>query len=142
MPVTLFVYGDFVQDFPDLITKWADRYTIGIREACRALSSRPLGPAEPGRDADEVVSAVQRMKEVGLRPAYYYPEAACHNGFKIQRRTEDCGSFSQQPRTLLKEDNYYRYRDVERTPKALRILYERISKEGSSVWTLIIPTAT
>ncbi|KAI8517718.1 hypothetical protein Bbelb_037350 [Branchiostoma belcheri] len=134
MPVTLFVYGDFVQDFPDLITKWADRYTIGIRE------SGPF-PADhwvlqnPDVMRMSLVSAVQRMKEVGLRPAYYYPDGlsqrvqdtAKNRGLRIIQPTT---KFPPNLGTLLKEDNYYRYRDVERTPKALRILYERISTGG------------
>ncbi|XP_035667436.1 uncharacterized protein LOC118410064 [Branchiostoma floridae] len=73
MPVTLFVYGDFVQDFPDLVMKWAVRFTIGIRE------NAPF-PADHWvlQNADvmrmSLVSAVQRMREVGIRPAYYYPD--------------------------------------------------------------------
>ncbi|XP_066266855.1 uncharacterized protein [Branchiostoma lanceolatum] len=134
MPVTLFVYGDFVQDSPDLITKWADRYTIGIRE------NAPF-PADHWvlQNADvmrmSLISAVQRMKEVGVRPAYYYPDGLSQ---RVQDTAKSRGLRLIQPTTkfppnlgtLLREDNYYRFRDVERTPKALRILYERISKGG------------
>ncbi|KAI8517704.1 hypothetical protein Bbelb_037210 [Branchiostoma belcheri] len=160
MPVTLFVYGDFVQDFPDLITKWADRYTIGIREAGPFPADHWV-LQNPDVMRMSLVSAVQRMKEVGLRPAYYYPDGlsqrvqdtAKNRGLRIIQPTTKFPptlvSFSTGTlptddfmlvlyqllgpnfqRTLLKEDNYYRYRDVERTPKALRILYERISTGG------------
>ncbi|XP_078685706.1 uncharacterized protein LOC144918652 [Branchiostoma floridae x Branchiostoma belcheri] len=134
MPVTLFVYGDFVQDFPDLITKWADIYTIGIREAGPFPADHWV-LQNPDVMRMSLVSAVQRMKEVGLRPAYYYPDGlsqrvqdtAKNRGLRIIQPTT---KFPPNLGTLLKEDNYYRYRDVERTPKALRILYERISKGG------------
>ncbi|XP_019614697.1 PREDICTED: uncharacterized protein LOC109462582 [Branchiostoma belcheri] len=134
MPVTLFVYGDFVQDFPDLITKWADRYTIGTREAGPFPADHWV-LQNPDVMRMSLVSAVQRMKEVGLRPAYYYPDGlsqrvqdtAKNRGLRIIQPTT---KFPPNLGTLLKEDNYYRYRDVERTPKALRILYERISTGG------------
>ncbi|CAH1271031.1 Hypp4539 [Branchiostoma lanceolatum] len=129
MPVTLFVYGDFVQDFLDLINKWADRYTIGIRERLQldvqkiecALSSRlwVLQNANVMRMC--LISAVQRMKEVGVRPVYYYPDGlstrvkdiAKNRGLRIIKPTT---KFPPNLGTLLTEDNYYRYRDVERTP--------------------------
>ncbi|KAI8494424.1 hypothetical protein Bbelb_276500 [Branchiostoma belcheri] len=44
MPITVFVYGDFAQLFPDLITRWSVRYDIGIRELTfyRRVDRRPL----------------------------------------------------------------------------------------------------
>ncbi|XP_066277434.1 uncharacterized protein [Branchiostoma lanceolatum] len=134
MPVTLFVYGDFAQDFPDLITEWAGRYTIGIRESAPMPTGHwVLQNANVMRMS--LMSAVQRMKEVEVRPAYYYPDGlskrvqdtAKNRGLRIIQPTT---KFPPNLGTLLREDNYYRYRDVERTPKALRILYERISKGG------------
>ncbi|XP_066299711.1 uncharacterized protein [Branchiostoma lanceolatum] len=82
-----------------------------------------------------MISAVQRMKEVGLEPAYFSPaglsqkvqDIAKKRGLRIIQPTT---MFPPNIGTLLTEDNYYKYRDVERTPKALRILYERISHGG------------
>ncbi|XP_066263555.1 uncharacterized protein [Branchiostoma lanceolatum] len=134
MPVTLFVYGDFVQSFPDLITKWADRYTIGIRgNAPFPADHWILQNTNVMRMG--LISAVQRMKEVGLEPAYFSPtglsqkvkDIAKKRGLRIIQPTT---MFPPNIGTLLTEDNYYKYRDVERTPKALRILYERISYGG------------
>ncbi|XP_035658098.1 uncharacterized protein LOC118403482 [Branchiostoma floridae] len=134
MPVTLFVYGDFVQGHPELITKWAERYTIGIRENAPFPADHwILQNANVMRMS--LMSAVQRMKEVGLQAAYYYPDGlsgrvkdvAKKRGLRIVQPTT---KFPPNMGTLLTEDNYYKYRDVERTPKALRILYERISDGG------------
>ncbi|XP_019614373.1 PREDICTED: uncharacterized protein LOC109462283 [Branchiostoma belcheri] len=134
MPVTLFVYGDFVQEYPDLVTQWAQRYTIGMRE------NAPFPEDHWDLQNTNVVrmgmiSAVQRMREVGLQPAYFYPSSlskqvkneASRRGLRIIQSTT---KFPPNIGTLLTEKNYYRFRDVERTPKALRILHERISYGG------------
>ncbi|CAH1255271.1 Hypp1498 [Branchiostoma lanceolatum] len=134
MPVTLFVYGDFAQVFPDLVTKWAERYTIGIREN----QPFPTGHwiLQNGNIMRmSLVASVQRLRELKLRPSYYLPanlsqrvqSVAKNRGLRIIQPTT---SFPPNLGTLLLEDNYYKNRDVNRTPKALRILYERISGGG------------
>ncbi|KAI8502596.1 hypothetical protein Bbelb_192980 [Branchiostoma belcheri] len=134
MPVTLFVYGDFVQEYPDLVTQWAQRYTIGMRENAPFPEDRwDLQNTNVVRMG--MISAVQRMREVGLQPAYFYPSSlskqvkneASRRGLRIIQSTT---KFPPNIGTLLTEKNYYRFRDVERTPKALRILHERISYGG------------
>ncbi|KAI8496944.1 hypothetical protein Bbelb_255990 [Branchiostoma belcheri] len=156
MPVTLFVYGDFVQEYPDLVTQWAQRYTIGMREKFvnwgwgrrvhpppdpRVMVTSPFNP-EDRWDLQNtnvvrmgMISAVQRMREAGLQPAYFYPSSlskqvkneASRRGLRIIQSTT---KFPPNIGTLLTEKNYYRFRDVERTPKALRIMHERISYGG------------
>ncbi|XP_019622998.1 PREDICTED: uncharacterized protein LOC109469053 [Branchiostoma belcheri] len=134
MPATLFVYGDFVQEYPDLVTQWAQTYTIGMRE------NAPFPEDHWDLQNTNVVrmgmiSAVQRMREAGLQPAYFYPSSlsnqvkneASRRGMRIIQSTT---KFPPNIGTLLTEENYYRFRDVERTPKALRILHERISYGG------------
>ncbi|XP_078621341.1 uncharacterized protein LOC144887817 [Branchiostoma floridae x Branchiostoma japonicum] len=134
MPVTLFVYGDFVQEFPDLVTKWADRYTIGIREGASFPAGHwVLQNTEVMRMS--MMSAVQRMREVGLQPAFYCPDGLSKRVIDIAkarglRLIQPTATFPPNVGTLLTEDNYYQYNDVFRTPKALRILYERISNGG------------
>ncbi|XP_078700039.1 uncharacterized protein LOC144926876 [Branchiostoma floridae x Branchiostoma belcheri] len=134
MPVTLFVYGDFVQEYPDLVTQWAQRYTIGMRENAPFPEDRwDLQNTNVVRMG--MISAVQRMREAGLQPAYFYPSSlskqvkneASRRGLRIIQSTT---KFPPNIGTLLTEKNYYRFRDVERTPKALRILHERISYGG------------
>ncbi|KAI8482841.1 hypothetical protein Bbelb_393760 [Branchiostoma belcheri] len=150
MPVTLFVYGDFVQEYPDLVTQWAQRYTIGMREMEKKKQSKnDMFPSVKNAPFPEdhwdlqntnvvrmgMISAVQRMREVGLQPAYFYPSSlsnqvkneASRRGLRIIQSTT---KFPPNIGTLLTEENYYRFRDVERTPKALRILHERISYGG------------
>ncbi|XP_035662768.1 uncharacterized protein LOC118406650 [Branchiostoma floridae] len=134
MPVTLFVYGDFVQEHPDLITKWADRYTIGIREGAPFPAGHwVLQNIKVMRMS--MVSAVQRMREVGLQPAYYCPDGLSERVREIAKARElrliqPTTSFPPTVGTLLTEDNYYQYMDVFRNPRAIRILHERISNGG------------
>ncbi|KAI8519260.1 hypothetical protein Bbelb_025170 [Branchiostoma belcheri] len=134
MPVTLFVYGDFVQEYPDLVTQWAQRYTIGMRENAPFPEDRwDLQNTNVVRMG--MISAVQRMREAGLQPAYFYPSipsdrVKAEAGRRGLRVIQSTTKFPPNIGTLLTEENYYRYRDVERTPKALRILHERISYGG------------
>ncbi|XP_078682182.1 uncharacterized protein LOC144916733 [Branchiostoma floridae x Branchiostoma belcheri] len=134
MPITLFVYGDFAQVFPDLVTKWADRYTIGIRENQPFPTGHWTLLGTPVMRMS-LVASVQRLKELALNPVYYLSAdlskrvqgLARHRGLRIIQPTT---SFPPNQGTLLLEDTYYKYNDVQRTPKALRVLYERISNGG------------
>ncbi|XP_035698965.1 uncharacterized protein LOC118431764 isoform X1 [Branchiostoma floridae] len=138
MPVTLFLYGDFVETFPELVTEWAKTFTIGMREN----QPFPLGhftmQASPWIRTG-LVSAIQRLSEVDIQTAYYLPEnvtdtvinEAKSRGLRIIQPT------ARFPPTddkwLLSVENYYKYRDVERTPKALRVITQQLDNKGGIV---------
>ncbi|XP_066299327.1 uncharacterized protein [Branchiostoma lanceolatum] len=138
MPVTLFLYGDFVETFPELVTAWAKTFTIGMRER----QPFPLGHftlQQPRWIRAGLVSAIQRLREVGLQTAYYLPEnvtdtvisEAKSRGLRIIQPTARFPPTDEQH--VLSVENYYKYRDVERVPKALRVITQQLDNKGGIV---------
>ncbi|XP_078605517.1 uncharacterized protein LOC144878607 [Branchiostoma floridae x Branchiostoma japonicum] len=138
MPVTLFLYGDFVETFPELVTEWAKTFTIGMRES----QPFPLGHftlQAPSWIRLGLVSTMQRLSEVDLQTAYYLPEnvtdavvtQAKSRGLRIIQPTARFPPTDE--RWLLSVANYYRYRDVERVPKALRVIANQLDNKGGIV---------
>ncbi|KAI8510667.1 hypothetical protein Bbelb_115830 [Branchiostoma belcheri] len=171
MPVTLFLYGDFVDTFPELVTEWAKTFTIGMREAevwdCVSavrqqsrltahvwgkLTGRMTGgqkgqPFPLGHFTLQaqswirmgLVSTIQRLSEVDLQTAYYLPEKvtdavkseAKSRGLRIIQPTARFPPTDEN--WLLSVANYYKYRDVERVPKALRVIANQLEDKGGIV---------
>ncbi|XP_078615347.1 uncharacterized protein LOC144884163 [Branchiostoma floridae x Branchiostoma japonicum] len=138
MPVTLFLYGDFVETFPKLVTEWAKTFTIGMRES----QPFPLGHFTlQGWNwiRAGLVSTIQRLKDVGLQTAYYVPKnvtetvikEATVRGLRIIQPTARFPPTDEK--WLLSVENYYKYRDVERVPKALRIITQQLDNKGGIV---------
>ncbi|XP_072042664.1 uncharacterized protein [Amphiura filiformis] len=140
MPVMLFVYGDFAELYPEKVKAWAGRFDIGMRED----GPRPSGHFELYGDPwvrEALVSTELRLQELDIQPAFYL----CHNatsnivkvaktrGFRIIKPAID---FPPKQGTTLQVDNYYKFRDVERVPKALRILNDRLEHTNGGVLTL------
>ncbi len=72
VPVILFFYGDFVQQFPDAVIKWSERFDVGIRED----SHYPLGHFETMKYnwiRAALVGSEQKFRNVGIQPAFYLP---------------------------------------------------------------------
>ncbi|XP_072046932.1 uncharacterized protein [Amphiura filiformis] len=140
MPVMLFVYGDFAELYPEKIKAWANRFDIGMRED---------GPYPPGHFElyldlwvrEALVSAELRLQEIDIQPAFYLchdaraniVKAAKSRGFRIIKPAAD---FPPREGTTLQYDNYYRFYDVVRVPKALRILHDRLAHTNGGVLTL------
>ncbi|XP_006825531.2 uncharacterized protein LOC100369061 [Saccoglossus kowalevskii] len=134
VPLTLFVYGDFVEMFPDLVIKWSKRFDINIR------ASGPLPRDHWEKQNKEVLrmsvtSAEQRMKDIWLTPAYILPPGLSTNVLEVifQRNLRlivPSVSFPPTRGILLTKDNYHSYRDVERIPKALRSIHEGLGEQG------------
>ncbi|CAH1264753.1 Hypp3054 [Branchiostoma lanceolatum] len=136
IPLSLFVYGDFVELFPDLVRDWARNFTIGMREN----QPFPLGHFILQKYRwirYSLVSAIERHRDAGLHPAYYLPDnvtdtiiqASKSRGLRLVQPT------ARFPPTegrcaLLTAENYYSYRDVERVPKAERIITEQLGDRG------------
>ncbi|XP_078656716.1 uncharacterized protein LOC144902934 [Branchiostoma floridae x Branchiostoma belcheri] len=138
MPVTLFLYGDFVETFPELVTEWAKTFTIGMRE------NQPLPLGHFRLQSSQwirmaLVSAIQRLSEVGLQTAYYSPENvtdtvtkdAKARGLRIIQPTARFPPKNEK--WLLTTANYYKFRDVERVPKALRVITQQLDNKGGIV---------
>lgn len=72
LPVTLFVYGDFAQSFPDVVKTWATRFHVGMREdGPYPLGHFSLIPSNWIRES--LVSAELRLREADIQPSYYLP---------------------------------------------------------------------
>ncbi|XP_019642565.1 PREDICTED: uncharacterized protein LOC109483862 [Branchiostoma belcheri] len=138
MPVTLFLYGDFVETFPELVTEWAKTFTIGMREG----QPFPLGHFTLQAQSwirMGLVSTMQRLSEVDLQTAYYLPEKvtdavkseAKSRGLRIIQPTARFPPTDEK--WLLSVANYYKYRDVERVPKALRVIANQLEDKGGIV---------
>ena len=72
LPVTLFVYGDFVEIFPDVVKSWATRFDVQMRED----GPYPLGQfsmLQINWARESLVSAELRLQEIGIQPSYYMP---------------------------------------------------------------------
>ncbi|KAI8485911.1 hypothetical protein Bbelb_364630 [Branchiostoma belcheri] len=184
MPVTLFLYGDFVEAFPQLVKEWSKTFTIGMRESqpfpLGDFTQQLLGWIRVG-----LVSAIQRLSEVGLQPAYYCPEnitdtlikVAKSQGLRIIQPTArfpqpmvldesalkcfEAGHLSPSRPVLgeplryfggdvgqgqvlgqdvrpaepwrLSFENYYKNIDVDRIPKALRVIAKQLDNKGGIV---------
>ncbi|KAI8483689.1 hypothetical protein Bbelb_386270 [Branchiostoma belcheri] len=138
MPVTLFLYGDFVETFPELVTEWAKTFTIGMREG----QPFPLGHFTLQAQSwirMGLVSTIQRLSEVDLQTAYYFPEHVT-DAVKSEAKSRGLRIFQPTARFpprdekwLLSVANYYKYRDVERVPKALRVIANQLEDKGGIV---------
>ncbi|XP_038078578.1 uncharacterized protein LOC119745942 [Patiria miniata] len=145
VPTTLFVYGDFVQVFPETVKSWAQHFNIAIRED----GYNPPGHLElmPGHWVRMgLISSILRLEEIGITTSYYLPSVvrdiiptikaeAAARGLRIIKPVVEFpaknGSVGQ-----LTVDNYYKYRDVERVPKALRRIHDALIKNEGGVLTL------
>ncbi|XP_078594535.1 uncharacterized protein LOC144872347 [Branchiostoma floridae x Branchiostoma japonicum] len=134
VPLALFVYGDFVELFPGLVRQWARNFTIGMRE------NQPFPPGHFALQKGKwirysLISAMERHRDAGLQPAYYLPDsltdtvvrAAKSRGLRLVQPTS---RFPPTQGPLLTVENYYNYRDVERVPKAERVLIEQLGDIG------------
>ncbi|XP_066287473.1 uncharacterized protein [Branchiostoma lanceolatum] len=138
LPATLFVYGDFVEAYPNLVSDWAKRFTIGIRE------SQPFPPGHFAMMGSSwvrmsLVSALLRHREIGLQPSYYLPDVitdrvrdvARGRGLRIVQPTARFPPLNMATNEhVLTEENYYKFTDVMRVPRALRMLHEQLSPAG------------
>ncbi|XP_066283493.1 uncharacterized protein [Branchiostoma lanceolatum] len=134
IPLTLFVYGDFVELFPDLVRDWARNFTIGMREN----QPFPLGHFILQKYRwirYSLVSSIERHRDAGLHPAYYLPDNVTDTIIQASksrglRLVQPMARFPPTEGTLLTAENYYSYRDVERVPKAERIISEQLGDRG------------
>ncbi|XP_078698479.1 uncharacterized protein LOC144925982 isoform X2 [Branchiostoma floridae x Branchiostoma belcheri] len=86
-----------------------------------------------------LVSAIQRLSEVGLQPAYYCPEnitdtlikVAKTQGLRIIQPTARFPPTDEPWR--LSFENYYKNIDVDRIPKALRVIAKQLDSKGGIV---------
>ncbi|XP_022107635.1 uncharacterized protein LOC110988447 isoform X2 [Acanthaster planci] len=145
VPTTLFVYGDFVQVFPETVKSWAKHFNIGIRED----GHNPPGHLElmPGHWVRMgLISSILRLEEIGITASYYLPTVEKDIGVTIKTMAEARGLRIIRPAVEfpapigsaaeLTWDNYYKYRDVERVPKALRRIHDALVKNSGGVLTL------
>ncbi|XP_072023999.1 uncharacterized protein [Amphiura filiformis] len=140
IPVMLFVYGDFAELFPHDVKRWANRFDIGMRED----GYYPSGHFEMldlNLVMESLVSAELRLQEIGIQPMHYLPmdwtpehlREAWRRGLRVITPAVE---FPPKQGVQLTEENYYQYRDVERIPKALRILDTKLNKTRGGVLTL------
>ncbi|XP_022107633.1 uncharacterized protein LOC110988446 isoform X2 [Acanthaster planci] len=146
LPITLFLYGDFVEQHPEVVKAWAGHFQIGIRED---------GPSPPGHLElmpwewlrMGLVSAILQLEELGVAAAYYLPSVqgqdsldskftntASARGLRVIRPTVEFPAKSGSG--VLTFDSYYKYRDVERVPKALRKIHEELAKTKGGILSL------
>ncbi|KAI8510658.1 hypothetical protein Bbelb_115740 [Branchiostoma belcheri] len=127
MPVTLFLYGDFVETFPELVTEWAKTFTIGMREG----QPFPLGHFTLQAQSwirMGLVSTIQRLSE---KVTDAVKSEAKSRGLRIIQPTARFPPTDEK--WLLSVANYYKYRDVERVPKALRVIANQLDYKGGIV---------
>ncbi|XP_071959410.1 uncharacterized protein [Antedon mediterranea] len=141
IPITLFVYGDFVDEYPNLVRSWARRFEVGIR----GNHPYPHGHVEMimGNWAKEAgISAELRMQEIGLNMKFYMPPCDVTDIILAQGRhrqwriIKPIASFPPITEPLLTVAKYYKYRDVERVPKALRIIDNQLLRSNGGVLSL------
>ncbi|XP_022098399.1 uncharacterized protein LOC110983450 [Acanthaster planci] len=140
LPLTLFLYGDFVEQFPDTVSAWARRFRIGIRED-GDYTGPYLEMMPKNLIRRSLVSSLMRLRELGLKTAYYWPAVngsvlarfkplAKTRGLRIIQPTAD---FPHRLGMKLTRENYYRYRDVERVPRALRLIQDRLTESNGGI---------
>ncbi|XP_038078579.1 uncharacterized protein LOC119745944 [Patiria miniata] len=145
VPTTLFVYGDFVHIFPETVKSWAQHFNIAIRED----GYNPPGHLElmSGHWVRMgLISSILRLEEIGITTSYYLPSVvrdiiptikteAAARGLRIIKPVVEFPARNGS-KAQLTLDNYYKYRDVERVPKALRRIHDALVKNDGGVLTL------
>ncbi|XP_070549574.1 uncharacterized protein [Ptychodera flava] len=135
VPLTLFVYGDFAEEFPDLVKEWSTKYEIGIR--CD-------GPMSPGHWEIQysnairvsIVSAERRLSDIGLQAHYILPPGVNKVVSDVitkrkLRVIQPTTTFPPQEKSgNLTSENYHKFRDVEKVPKALKLINDGLAKSG------------
>ncbi|XP_070549836.1 uncharacterized protein [Ptychodera flava] len=135
VPLTLFVYGDFAEEFPDLVKEWSTKYEIGIR--CD-------GPMSPGHWEIQysnairlsIVSAERRLSDIGLQARYILPPGVNKVVSDVVtkrklRLIQPTTTFPPQATSgNLTSENYHNCRDVEKVPKALKMIHDGLAKSG------------
>ncbi|XP_038077321.1 uncharacterized protein LOC119745168 [Patiria miniata] len=145
VPTTLFVYGDFAQLYPEAVRSWAQHFNIGIRED---------GPQPPGHLEQMpsewvrlgLMSTILRLEEIGIVSSYYLPSTEDKISPRMIRQIANRGLRIVQPAVQfpgkkgspeeLTFDNYYRHRDVDRVPKALRLIHDALFNNKGGVLCL------
>ncbi|XP_070549562.1 uncharacterized protein [Ptychodera flava] len=131
--LTLFIYGDFAEEHPDLVKEWSTKYEIGIR--CDGpMSSGNWELQYSNAIRLSIVSAERRLSDIGLQAHYILPPG-------VNKVVSDVVTKRKlrliQPRTTfppkgkqLTSRNYHKFRDVEKVPKALRMINDGLAKSG------------
>ncbi|XP_038050933.1 uncharacterized protein LOC119724098 isoform X2 [Patiria miniata] len=145
VPITLFVYGDFVQRNSEAVKTWSEHFNIGIRED----GHNPPGHLElmPGAWVRMgLISSILRLEKIGITASYYLPTVqgdasttilgeAKSRGLRVIKPVAEFPAKQGTPDELT-WNNYYQYRDVERVPKALRKIHDALSKNTGGVLTV------
>ncbi|XP_033100207.1 uncharacterized protein LOC117103711 [Anneissia japonica] len=140
VPVTVFVYSEFAEEWPDLVKFWATVYNIGLR----GNHPYPTGHFEmmaANWIREAVVSSEMRLRELDINPIFYSPneygenvqQQLKHRGFRIIKAAVN---FPPKSEPLLTVQNYYKFRDVERVPKALRTISNRLQTADGGILSL------
>ncbi|XP_033635769.1 uncharacterized protein LOC117296813 [Asterias rubens] len=144
LPVTLFVYGDFVQQNPEVVKNWGTKFQIGIREdGHNPVGHLEMMPWEWVRMG--LVSAILRLGEIGISTGYYMPSvqgtidakfntAAKARGLRVIKPAVEFPAKSGAARLTV--DNYYKFRDVERVPKALRLIHDELVRNNGGILSI------
>ncbi|XP_038047892.1 uncharacterized protein LOC119721988 [Patiria miniata] len=140
LPLTLFVYGDFVEQFPDTVMAWARRYRLGIRED-GDYPKAYLETMPKNLIRRSLVSSLMRLQELDLKTALYWPaiNGSSLSKFKLLAKTrglriiQPTVEFPGKLGTKLTSENYYHYRDVERVPRALRLIHNRLMETQGGI---------
>ncbi|XP_077990538.1 uncharacterized protein LOC144444861 [Glandiceps talaboti] len=134
IPLTMFLYGDFVQQNPDLVKEWSQRYDIEVRAGKHwPLEYWQLQNKNTLRM--DIVSALVKFQEVGLSPAYILPSSVNNDVADVikKRNLRTINStITFPPRTgdKMTQSSYFRFRDVERIPKALNLIHSSLNDIG------------
>ncbi|XP_072039908.1 uncharacterized protein [Amphiura filiformis] len=142
LPITLFLYGDFVELFPDVVQSWSkqDNLKIGIR----GNYQYPTGHLEKMSTnwiRECVVSTQMRLSELQIQTSFYLPTGISPNVISVAKSQgltiiQPSAAFPPLNGTLMDYNNYYKYRDVERIPKALRMLHEQLLQSEGGILAL------
>ncbi|XP_070546195.1 uncharacterized protein [Ptychodera flava] len=135
VPLTLFVYGDFAEEFPDLVKEWSKRYEIGIRFD-GPMSSGHWEIQYQNAIRFSIVSAERRLSDIGLQARYILPPGVNKVVSDVVtkrklRLIQPTTTFPPQAASAnLTSENYHNFRDVERVPKALKMIHDGLAKSG------------
>ncbi|XP_077867549.1 uncharacterized protein LOC144356735 [Saccoglossus kowalevskii] len=133
VPLTLFLYGNFVEQHPELVLNWSKHSEIGIRGS----NPMPDGLWErqnPSNLRLSVISTVARLRELGLLGIYFLPLGINENVINIAKENSlrlINSTITFPPiADYFTYDKYFKYRDVERIPKALKIIHTALENTG------------
>ncbi|XP_070580590.1 uncharacterized protein [Ptychodera flava] len=139
-PCTIFVYGDFATQYPQLVRDWSIDFDIGVRGSSPQLE-HIWENLNYYYTRMSIIGGAMRLSEIGMEPVFILPQRQSNHTVRIAQKhgywvVDPNASFPPRKGTQFTEENYFKYRDVERVPRALRSISDALLRDQGGIISL------